>query len=49
MPKISRPPTMPKTTPTKPGAKPKPSAPAKPGKSDGWKPGTGTPGRKPVE
>ncbi|MDP1824184.1 MAG: hypothetical protein Q8L48_13105 [Archangium sp.] len=50
MPKISRPPTMPKTTPTKPGAKPKkPATPAKPGKSDGWKPGTSKPGRKPVE
>ena len=52
MPKIgSKPPSMPKTNPTKPGAKPKkPSTPEKPGKNDGWKPGTGGKGgRKPVE
>ena len=48
MPKISKPPTMPKTVPSKPGAKPKTPAkpvPAKP--SEGWKPGKG--GKKPVE
>lgn len=48
MPKISKPPSMPKTMPTKPGAKPKAPTSPKPGKSDtGWKPGKG--GNKPVE
>lgn len=51
MPRIgSKPPSMPKTNPTKPGAKPKKpvTTPAKPGKTDtGWKPGKG--GKKPVE
>lgn len=47
MPRIgSKPPSLPKTNPTKPGSKPKTPAkptPAKPGKSEGWKP------KKPVE
>lgn len=49
MPRIgSKPPSMPKTKPTKPGVKPqKPETkPTKPGKNESWKPGTG---KKPVE
>lgn len=50
MPKIgSKPPSMPKTNPTKPGAKPRKPAPSKPGKSEGWTPAKPKPGKKPVE
>ncbi|MDX2014505.1 MAG: hypothetical protein SFW67_30185 [Myxococcaceae bacterium] len=47
MPRISKPPTMPKTNPTKPGSRPKTPAPKPetPKPAPGWTPGK----RKPVE
>ena len=48
MPKISKPPTMPKTNPSKPApAKPKKPAPAPAKPAPSWGPGKG--GKKPVE